>query len=472
MKSIKRNLAVGLVLGFGLLLGGGGFLIYHLTRNALLDRFDAKLRVEALTIMTYTRQEREGVDVDFTDRYIREFDDDVATGFFQLWHPKGRTIERSDSLKGGDLPQRFGTLEQPDYWDFTLPNGQPGRGIGYRFVPHADGSDRRFHKSDLNVGLVVASDRRDLNQALAGLRNTLLGVGAIGFVGTLLVITLVLRSGLMPLQHVADQAEQISAATLQTRFPTDDLPIELRPICQRLNELLGRLEESFERERRFSADVAHELRTPIAELRSLAEVALKWPGDDKAAAAAFKDTLAIAGQMESVVANLLGIARAEAGKQPVVCEAIPVAPFVEELWRPFADRAAEKQLDVSFHMPPESRIETDRSMLASILTNLFDNTATYTPRRGSVRIAFRDEQPAFSFVVANTNDGLTPDDIPGLFQRFWRKDAARSSSGHSGLGLPLAKALAGAIGMTLRAELIGKETLAITVEGMNVTNRR
>ncbi|HKS35692.1 MAG TPA: ATP-binding protein [Verrucomicrobiae bacterium] len=463
MKSIKRNLAIGFMLGFGLLLGGGGWLIHHFTRNALLARFDAKLRVEALTIITYTRQERDGVDVDFTDRYSREFDDDVATGFFQLWHPRGRTIERSDSLEGKDLPQRFGTLDRPEYWDFILPNGRRGRGIGFQFMPH---------KSNLNVGLVVAADRSDFDQTLAELRNTLLGAGAIGFVGTLLVITLVLRSGLSPLRRVADQAEQISAATLQTRFPADDLPVELRPICQRLNELLGRLEESFERERRFSADVAHELRTPIAELRSLAEVALKWPGDDKAAAAAFKDTLAIAGQMESVVANLLGIARAEAGKQPVVREAILVAPFVEELWKPFADRAAEKQLDVSFHMPPESRIETDRSMLASILTNLFDNTATYTPRRGSVRIAFRDEQPVFSFVVANTNDNLTPDDIPGLFQRFWRKDTARSSSGHSGLGLPLAKALAGAIGMTLRAELIGKETLAITVEGMNVTNRR
>jgi hypothetical protein len=247
MKSIKRNLAIGLLLGFGLLLGGGSLLIYHLTRNALVERFDAKLRVEALTIITYTKQKRDHVDVDFSDRYIREFDDEVATEFFQLWHPNGKSIERSDSLGGKDLPQRFGTMDEPEYWDLTVPNGHPARAIGLRFVPRADRDDRKYQQADHEVGLVVAGDRRDLDQTLAALRTALLAVDLAGFAGTMLVVAVTLGKGLAPLRRVADQAGQISASTLQTRFPTAGMPAELLPISHRLNDLLARLQESFER---------------------------------------------------------------------------------------------------------------------------------------------------------------------------------------------------------------------------------
>jgi two-component system sensor histidine kinase QseC len=465
LKSIKRTLSAGLLLGFGLLIGGGGLLIYYLTRGALTNRFDAKLRVEALAVITVTKQEHERVEVKFIDRYIREFDDDVATEFFQAWYPNGKTIHRSDSLKRDDLPQRFGTLEQPAYWNLTLPNGRPGRGIGLRFVPQPDRKERESYKPDLEVGLVVAGDRRDLDQALAALRNALLAVGAAGSAATFFLVALTLARGLAPLRRVADQAAQIDALTLRNRFPTDGLPVELVPICNRLNELLARLEDSFRRERSFSSDVAHELRTPIAELRSLADVGLMWPGDDQAATAAFKDTRAIARQMESIVTHLLAIARCESGKSSLVAENVDVRKLIEDLWRPIASRAAEEQLQVALEVPPGQMIESDRAMLSSILNNLIDNAVTYTPRGGSIRIAFQREQSIRRFIVINSVNDLAPDDLANLFERFWRKDASRSSSEHSGLGLSLCKAYADSLGMTLHAQLLGKDQLAMTLEG-------
>lgn len=465
MKSIKRTLAACLLLGFGLLIAGGGLLIYYLTRGALTNRFDAKLRVEALSIITVTKQERERVEVKFIDRYIREFDDAVATEFFQAWYPNGKTIHRSDSLKRDDLPQRFGTMDQPVYWNLTLPNGRPGRGIGLRFVPQPDRKDRESYQPDLEVGLVVAGDRRDLDQALTALRNALLAVGVAGSAATFLLVALTLARGLAPLRRVADQAAQIDALTLRNRFPTDGLPLELVPICNRLNELLARLEDSFRRERSFSSDVAHELRTPIAELRSLADVGLMWPGDDQAATAAFKDTRAIARQMESIVTHLLAIARCESGKPSLVAETVDVRKLIEDLWRPFAPRAAEAQLQVALEVPPDQTIESDRAMLSSILNNLIDNAVTYTPRGGSIRIAFQREQSIRRFIVINNVNDLAPEDLANLFERFWRKDASRSSSEHSGLGLPLCKAFADSLGMTLHAQLLGKDQLAMTLEG-------
>jgi two-component system sensor histidine kinase QseC len=264
---------------------------------------------------------------------------------------------------------------------------------------------------------------------------------------------------------VADQAAAIDASTLQTRFPAQEMPLELRPICERLNELLARLEQSFERERRFSADAAHELRTPIAELRSLAEVALKWPSGDGEAKTSFADTLAAARQMEGIVNGLLAITRCEAGKQRTVREQVEVAKLVDELWQPFVDKARSKELSVTRDVPAEARLETDRALFGSILNNLLSNAVEYTPPKGSIRIRYHLQDNRWVVTVANAVGNLRAEDLPHLFQRFWRKDTARSTPEHSGLGLSLARAFAETLGMTLRAELVTEQELALTLEG-------
>src|SRR5437773_12431332 len=97
MRSIRYHLTLSLLLGFALLLGGGGALVYFLSRSALYSHFDAQLRTEALTLVTFTHQQRDGdIDVDFSDRYLREFDDEVGTRFFQLARRDGSIVEVSD----------------------------------------------------------------------------------------------------------------------------------------------------------------------------------------------------------------------------------------------------------------------------------------------------------------------------------------------------------------------------------------
>jgi two-component system sensor histidine kinase QseC len=235
----------------------------------------------------------------------------------------------------------------------------------------------------------------------------------------------------------------------------------LEPIGRRLNDLLSRLETSFERERRFSADVAHELRTPLAELRSLAELAMKWP--ESRPAEADRDVLAIATQMESLVTRLLAMIRSDHGRVPVSREPINLGALLQEVWKPLAPRALAARLCVTWDVPPASDVSTDGVLVRSILMNVLQNAVEYTPPGGAIAINARIDHAGFQVRVRNGAGALSSDDVTRLFERFWRHDPSRSGAEHAGLGLPLAESFARALGGTLTAELDPARQLTLTL---------
>ena len=459
MKTIRQQLTRKLLLGFALLLGIGGFGVYFSTRAALLKQFDATLRAKATAISTVTEQRGNRVEVEFNDRFMREFGERVATDFFEVWLNDGTTLRRSESLGASDLPSLSGTLDKPKFWNLALPSEFAGRAIGFKFLPRVVRQER-LSTPPSELLLVVASDRRGLDRTLATMGCMLFGCGGLLLAATALLVPRVLRGELAPLNELADQAARVNADSLTERFPTNSMPAELRPISSRLNDLLGRLQEAFERERRFSADLAHELRTPIAELRSLAELALKWP--EAREAEADREVLAIALQMEGIVTRLLALLRSERGQLPVAMERIGLASLVENVWRTFAKQAASKQLKVAREVSENAEVETDPVLARSILANLLDNAIEYTPVGGMVRVEGEVDARQIKLRVSNTVENLTAEDLPKLFDRFWRKDLARPGNEHSGLGLPLARAFASALGGELTAALDGQSRLTLT----------
>jgi len=193
MRTIRRALTRQLLAGFTALLVLGGVSVFLLIRDELVEQFDVALRAKAMAIATVTSERDGRVEIDSSDRFMREFDapgsspdqfaldDDSAEGgpeapgFFQLWLADGKPIARSESLGAADLPLRFGPLDHPSFWNLGLPAGHAGRAVGLAFRARAIGrlattaEDEAGLAPAASVVLVVASDRGGLDRALAAL---------------------------------------------------------------------------------------------------------------------------------------------------------------------------------------------------------------------------------------------------------------------------------------------------------------
>jgi len=465
MTTIQQALRRKLLVAFAALPALTGIGVYLTTRAALVKQFDATLRAKAIAISLATQQDDGNIVVDVPEGSLRELQGPSGNDLFQLWRPDSVTIVRSRALGDRDLPRRSSTPGLSTLWNLSLPSGRAGRAIGMTFEPHLSPEDREEHRPAAvpSVTLTVAADRGDLDRTLLTLGLVLSAGGALLMIATTLIVPRVLRRELTPLDRLADQAARIDAGSLRTRFEISALPGELAPIGRALNDLLARLEWSFERERQFSSDVAHELRTPIAELRSLAEVAMKWP--DARDPRTDQDLLGIAIHMEGIVSRLLTLLRSERGLLRIVPERIPLIPLLSGALRPFADRIARRRLQISLTGPHDALVETDRVLLQSIVNNVIENAVEYTPEGGDVRVDGRLEQDRFVVHITNDVESFASEDVARLFDRFWRHDGARSATGHHGLGLSLARAFAHALGGDLTARLDRGRRLTLTLSG-------
>jgi signal transduction histidine kinase len=358
------------------------------------------------------------------------------------------------------LPRPANLGLEPRYWDLLLPGGERLRATGGRLDwprarPSSAGSGPVVTSGGrLRVEMVIARDRAELDHLLNRLIVGISGVGLFIALGFALLVRLAVGFGLQPLRQVAERAAAIQTDHLSERFEVRNVPEELRPILDRLNDLMARLEAAFERERRFSADLAHELRTPVAELKTTAEVALRWPGPSHEEN--YREVLEISEQMQTILESLLALARPGQTATQGGMEALFVAVAIADCWRPFAKRAEEKGLAVEQSVDPQLTMDTHAGLFRLVLSNLFSNAAEYTPVGGSIRVDCRAcPGGGIELVMANTVTGFNPEDLPHLFERFWRRDEARTGGKHHGLGLCVAKSCAEALSYDLTAEIHG-----------------
>jgi len=241
-----------------------------------------------------------------------------------------------------------------------------------------------------------------------------------------------------PIHHLAHTAREIGAKDLHQRVPVPPADDEVRDLSLIFNQMIGRLERAFNQQRRFVADASHELRTPVAVIRSMTEVALSQPSSIEGYEGVLREVNAEAERLGRLINDLLALARADEGKpqldsEPVRCDllAVDVVESLEPL-------AQERNIELKTHILQPATVMGDAARLIQVIMSLVDNALIYTNAGGTVTVSVETCASHVHLSVSDTGIGIAQKDIEHIFERFYRADPARSkASGGSGLGLAI-----------------------------------
>jgi len=248
-----------------------------------------------------------------------------------------------------------------------------------------------------------------------------------------------MRRAMSPLRRSTAGIERINASQLDARLPLRGTGDDVDRHSAAVNRVLERLEASFVRMGAFSADVAHELRTPVNRILNLAEVALMTGEEEKErdALASIRDA---ADEMSRLVEGMLMLARGEQGLLSLSLDRVPVGELVSDLGRLYAPACEERGIHLET-IATSGSVRADRTLLCRALSNLLDNAIRFTPRGGRVRVEAAPTADGISIGVCDSGRGIPASERELVFERFVRLDASRSGPG-TGLGLPIARMIA------------------------------
>ncbi len=472
MSSLRTRLLSGIIGGMILLLIVFSLLIYVVIRSDLVNQFDTALASVAQILAAAVETDPNGTDIEIGVRQMQEFTNPDHPMNYQVWKLDGEVVSKSPLLGNGDLPCFHGTLDKPVYKVFHGPEDHPYRAAGTTFLPRieTDEPNGPAQTAEQPLILVVTRDAHELYGQLSLLKWLLFVAASVNAGLALIIGVYVVRSGLRPLNTIAAEIAAIKVDSLTTRIGARQVPAEVVPIKNRLNELLSRLQASFDRERRFNADVAHELRTPLAGIRSTIEVTLTRSRDATEYRTALSDCLEIAKDMESVVNNLLMLARLETQQISFKTEPVQLAELLDSCWRCFSKKGGERRIVFENQIPAELTCQSDPEHLSMVFSNLLDNAAEYSNDGGQIRTTARRIDDSVEISVSNTGCELTAAQVSKVSDCFWRGDLSRSDAGaHCGLGLALVQRIVKALGgtFTIQLEQGGIFTTKVTLPADN-----
>jgi len=300
--------------------------------------------------------------------------------------------------------------------------------------------------------LIIGRSTKQIDQALHGLVRTLviavplaLAVAAGG--GIFLA-----RRALKPVDKIAQTAQEIEENDLSQRINVNTKD-ELGRLAATLNEMIGRLERAFQHQKQFTSDASHELRAPLAVIEAESSLALQKERPPSDYRQSLETISQEAKQMSSLIEQLLTLARADAGKEQWNFKEVNLGKLINNLSTDVEILCQEKGLSFQLGQPQDLLVKGNEARLRELFMNLLDNAIIYTPSRGTVSVSLRREGQMAVVVIKDTGVGIPAEDIPFIFERFYRVDKSRSrAEGGTGLGLAICRHIAEAHGGKIEVE--------------------
>ncbi len=436
--------------------------LFVLARTYQIDQLDTRVREKARLIVSMIEFEGDSLSFEFEELDMRDFETRAAGWYLEVWLGR-ESVYRSGSLGSAKLDVRaVGDGGAGLSW-VTLPGPTRGRGMMRMFdLPAAFGGGEQddsvvavsMDEASLPMAVFIARDAADM---LGAMRYLAIGLAAVTAVAILLMAAAagaVVHRSMKPVDVLAGRIEAIDASDLDDQVEVAALPRELTPVVSQFNALMARLQSAFEREKGFCADVAHELRTPLAGLRTTLDVAGSRQRSADEYAKAIEACRDVVMQTQHLVDYLLQIGRLETGQVTLDPQPVDVDQLLGELWRQLADKSEpSKRFELVWDLSAGQTVRTDPAVLAIVLRNLLHNAIEYVDEGGEIRIATASEGDGLKITIANTGCQVGGGDVEKVFDRFWRGSASRSGTGsHFGLGLSLAQRAMVSLGGKLKVE--------------------
>jgi two-component system OmpR family sensor kinase len=463
----RLTLFIALVIGVILLLLG--LALFFLLRDALLSNVEDTAQSRALSA---ARTIESGEDLDEEDIEQLTLDGTFVIVRDGSGEILGQTInlpsdEEEDSdpvwrrvTDSGDAASGTAELsrEAPDYV-YAVPVSTPD---GRALVVEAGKS---YASAEETIEVVQTGLAAGIGVAF------LLSIGGAYFLA---------RAALKPVEAVVSSAREMSEGDLAKRLPVANSKDEIGRLATTINSLLARLEAAFTRreealarQRRFAADASHELRTPLTSISGHARMLDEWAleEDPKTAKRSVGAIRQEAGRMRDLVESLLHLSRGDEGA-PLEIGRHDFAAVAEEAVQTI--RAATNGKNSVEHLAPERKIEAtfERNRILQVVSILLDNAVKYTPEGGRVTVSVEEGDVWVALVVSDTGIGISEDELPLIFERFYRADSARTEGG-AGLGLSIARQIAESHGGRIEAQSTPGEgstfTLLLPREGSRVS---
>jgi two-component system, OmpR family, heavy metal sensor histidine kinase CusS len=284
----------------------------------------------------------------------------------------------------------------------------------------------------------VAQDRTADEQFMKQFAALIAAVLALGVAASAIIAFTVTKRGLRPLGEMTRALKRVGPQQLHQRVSPVGWPRELQPLAVAFDDMLRRLEDSFVRLSQFSADIAHELRTPIGNIRGEAEVALTRSRSTEEYSEVIESTIAECQHLGHIVDNLLFLARTEAAEGQLQRTSFDGRAAIERIAAFHEPIAEEQKLTISCH--GDAEFHADEMLFSRAVNNLVENAMHHTPAGGSIEISVAVRGACLEVSVKDTGAGIAAEHLPRVFDRFYQADSSRSSDG-VGLGLALVKSI-------------------------------
>jgi len=472
MISIKKKLSRYLSISVSLLLVAIFLLTDIAVDTWISGEFDRAMVNKVGLLTTLVSEDTHEIDFDFADEFMPEFSGINDPEYFQLWLDN-KVFERSKTLELFDineLPKVALGESNSLITDITLPDGRSGKMLFTKFKPQIDSDVRedngitvaQFSTGQKWMELAYAISNEGLNQILWFVDIIFIFTSITAIIAVRIIVSNVVERGLKPIEQLNMELKQINLNSEVSSINTSNLPEELMTIAKGINHFISENKVLYSREKRITSDIAHELKTPIAELLNLSEVAIKFPHEKQLAESFKSDVLNITERLRNIVNGILLLQKssnnATLEKQKIDLEALINSVVTME-------NKANREVNFNFDKSCKT-VQTNEFALTTVLCNLINNALYYSPEKSPVAINVEPYSNSNQVMVRITNTSThdySKEELALFFEPLWQKDSSRTSAERYGLGLAIVKSYCEKISADLNVVMSAEKELTFTI---------